>query len=153
MNVNAVQTKVKSVKRSFQPDPVDVHVGARLRLRRNLLGLSQEQLGKACGLTFQQIQKYERGTNRMGASRLFQFSKLLEVPVSYFFDDVRGERTVVHPSFGFAEKEQNALEGMHITDDEILYRKETLELIRAYYGIIDPKTRRKVYELIKSMSD
>ncbi|MDX9689592.1 MAG: XRE family transcriptional regulator [Proteobacteria bacterium] len=153
MNVAAVQSKDKSIKRSFQPDPVDVHVGARLRLRRNLLGLSQEQLGKACGLTFQQIQKYERGTNRMGASRLFQFSKLLDVPVSYFFDDVRGERTAVYPSLGFGEKEQNALEGMHITDDEILYRKETLELIRAYYSISDPKTRRKVYELIKSMSE
>lgn len=140
-------------KRSMHPDPVDIHVGARLRLRRNLLGLSQEQLGKAGGLTFQQIQKYERGTNRMGASRLFQFAKLLDVPVSYFFDDVRGERAALHPSVGFAEKEQAKLDGAPQTDVELLHRRETLELIRAYYRITDSKTRRKVYELIKSMAE
>lgn len=140
-------------KRSSHPDPIDVHVGARLRLRRNLLGMSQEQLGKAGGLTFQQIQKYERGTNRMGASRLFQFAKLLDVPVSYFFDDVRGERAAIHPSVGFAERKQAQIEGVADTgDDEMLNRRETLELIRAYYRITDPKTRRKVYELIKSMA-
>ena len=135
------------------PDPVDIHVGARLRLRRNLMGMSQEQLGKACGLTFQQIQKYERGTNRMGASRLFQFAKLLDVTVSYFFDDVRAERMAVHPSVGFAEKEQASLEGVGGTDNELVQRRETMELIRAYYRITDPKTRRKVYELIKSMAE
>ncbi len=140
-------------KRSAHPDPVDVHVGARLRLRRNLLGLSQEQLGKAGGLTFQQIQKYERGANRMGASRLFQFAKLLDVPVSYFFDDVRGERASLYPSAGFAEKEQTPVEGAPAGDLEVLYRRETLELIRAYYRISDAKTRRKVYELIKSMAE
>ncbi len=137
----------------MHPDPVDVHVGARLRLRRNLLGLSQEQLGKAGGLTFQQIQKYERGTNRMGASRLFQFAKLLDVPVSYFFDDVRGERAAIHPSAGFAEIEQTQLEGGPHADAEVLHRRETLELIRAYYRITDKKTRRKVYELVKSMAE
>lgn len=139
-------------RRSTHPDPVDVHVGARLRLRRNLLGISQEQLGKSSGLTFQQIQKYERGMNRMGASRLFQFAKLLEVPVSYFFDDVRGERVALVPSFGFAEKEQATLDGAPEADAELLHRRETLELIRAYYKITDTKTRRKVFELIKSMS-
>lgn len=140
-------------KRSSHPDPIDVHVGARLRLRRNLLGMSQEQLGKAGGLTFQQIQKYERGVNRMGASRLFQFAKLLDVPVSYFFDDVRGERAALHPSVGFCEKEQASVEGMPQADHELLNRRETLELIRAYYRITDPKTRRKVYELVKSMAE
>jgi len=143
---------IKKEKRMTHPDPVDIHVGARLRLRRNLMGMSQEQLGKACGLTFQQIQKYERGTNRMGSSRLFQFAKLLEVPVSYFFDDVRGDRSAVHPSVGFAEKEQSMLDGQPPTDHELLHRRETLELIRAYYRITDAKTRRKVYELIKSMA-
>lgn len=135
------------------PDPVDVHVGARLRLRRNLLGMSQEQLGKACGLTFQQIQKYERGTNRMGSSRLFQFAKLLDVSISYFFDDVRTERATIQPSAGFAEKEQSPLDGIAQGESELLYRRETLELIRAYYRIHDPKTRRKVYELVKSMAE
>lgn len=141
----------KKETRMSHPDPVDIHVGARLRLRRNLMGMSQEQLGKACGLTFQQIQKYERGTNRMGASRLFQFAKLLDVPVAYFFDDVRTERNAVHPSYGFAEREQAPLEGAMPTG--VLQNRETLELVRAYYKITDPKTRRKVYELIKSMAE
>lgn len=141
-------------KRSSHPDPVDVHVGARLRLRRNLLGMSQEQLAKACGLTFQQIQKYERGTNRMGSSRLFQFAKLLDVSISYFFDDVRAERIAPYVAAGFAEQEQAPLEGVTgPTDNEILHRRETLELIRAYYRINDTKTRRKVYELIKSIAE
>lgn len=70
------------------PNPIDVHVGSRVRLRRTLLGLSQERLGEAVGLTFQQIQKYERGANRIGASRLFEFSRILDVPVSFFFDDM-----------------------------------------------------------------
>lgn len=144
---------IKKEKRKSHPDPVDVHVGARLRLRRNLLGMSQEQLAKACGLTFQQIQKYERGTNRMGSSRLFQFAKLLDVSISYFFDDVRTERASTSFSTGFAEREQAPLEGAVHSDNEMLHRRETLELIRAYYRIQDGKTRRKVYELIKSMGD
>lgn len=140
--------------RSSRPDPVDVHVGARLRLRRNLLGMSQEQLAKACGLTFQQIQKYERGTNRMGSSRLFQFAKLLDVSISYFFDDVRADRPSTYSVEGFAEQEQSPIEGVGgNADNEILHRRETLELIRAYYRITDSKTRRKVYELIKSMAE
>ncbi|MBL4614923.1 MAG: helix-turn-helix transcriptional regulator, partial [Magnetovibrio sp.] len=73
------------------PRPVDVHVGARLRQRRTLLGMSQEKLGEAVGLTFQQIQKYERGANRIGASRLYQLSNVLDVSVSYFFEEMPGE--------------------------------------------------------------
>src|SRR5256885_4646469 len=70
-----------------KPNPVDVHVGARVRLRRTLLGMSQEKLGDAIGLTFQQVQKYERGANRIGASRLYDLSRVLDVPVSYFFEE------------------------------------------------------------------
>ena len=70
------------------PNPVDVHVGTRMRLRRTLLGLSQEKLGAAIGLTFQQVQKYERGANRISASRLFDLARILDVPVSFFFDDM-----------------------------------------------------------------
>lgn len=145
-------TKIKTIKRSTHPDPVDIHVGARLRLRRNLLGMSQEQLGKASNLTFQQIQKYERGTNRIGASRLFQFARLLSVSVSYFFDEVRAEHAVAGALPGMAE-DQAKLENMPEADPELLYRRETLELIRAYYRISSPKIRRKMFELIKSMSD
>jgi transcriptional regulator with XRE-family HTH domain len=137
-----------SGKRIDSPDPVDVHVGKRLRLRRNLLGLSQEQLGRATGLTFQQIQKYERGTNRMGASRLFQLAGLLNVPVAYFFDELHGSDEA-----GFCENAQAQLDSAGRSDVDMLSRRETLELIRAYYKIIDPKQRRKIYELIKSMAD
>jgi len=114
--------------------------------------MSQEQLGKACGLTFQQIQKYERGTNRMGSSRLYQFAKILDVSISYFFDDVRTDRLSPSAQIGFAEREQTPLD-MGGSENEMLHRRETLELIRAYYKIQDAKTRRKVYELIKSMAE
>lgn len=78
----------KRTKASHGPHPVDVHVGARLRLRRTILGMSQTKLGTALGLTFQQVQKYERGQNRMGASRLYECAKILDMPVSFFFDDM-----------------------------------------------------------------
>jgi transcriptional regulator with XRE-family HTH domain len=141
----------KSATDDQGPDPIDIHVGARLRLRRNLIGFSQDQLGKALGLTFQQIQKYERGTNRMGASRLFQVARLLKVPVTYFFEDLPAAVLgTVQPGFG--EAKQAALEGVPGEDEQVFQRRETLELIRAYYRIADPKHRRKVYELIKTMA-
>jgi len=144
---NAVK---KPNRRVLGPDPVDVHVGARLRMRRNLVGMSQEQLGKASGLTFQQIQKYERGTNRMGASRLYQLGRLLNVPVAYFFEELappgHGNKQ------GLSDAEQAALDDAPQNDGKILQRRETLELIRAYYRITDAKQRRKVYDLIKSMA-
>jgi len=128
------------------PNPVDIHVGSRVRLRRTLLGLSQEKLGAALGLTFQQVQKYERGANRIGASRLFHLSRILDVPVSYFFDEI-----VVETSAGKAG-------GMGMSEEKGEYepdplaKRETLELVRAYYKITDPKVRRKVFDLIKAMA-
>jgi transcriptional regulator with XRE-family HTH domain len=141
----------KPNRRIHGPDPVDVHVGTRLRLRRNLIGLSQEQLGKASGLTFQQIQKYERGANRMGASRLFQLARLLNVPVSYFFEELPPQSASKNPP-GLSDSGQASLDGAPQSDAQIMHRRETLELIRAYYRITDPKQRRKVYDLIKSMA-
>ena len=76
---------------ALHPNPIDIHVGKRVRLRRTLLGISQEKLGKAINLTFQQVQKYERGTNRIGSSRLYQLSQVLDIPVSYFFDGLPSE--------------------------------------------------------------
>jgi transcriptional regulator with XRE-family HTH domain len=140
-------------RRSEHPDPVDIHVGARLRLRRNLKGLSQEQLGKASGLTFQQIQKYERGVNRMSASRLFQLARLLEVPVAYFFEDMPQATGTPGYGSGMGESAQQGLDGQPHGDTELLRRRETLDLIRAYYRITDAKQRRKVFELIKSMAE
>lgn len=121
--------------------PIDIHVGKRLRLRRSMLGISQEQLGKEIGITFQQIQKYERGINRIGSSRLYDFSRILNVDVGYFFDDIEDASAV---QSGFAEGAQNF--------SEKLDNKETIALIRAYYRISDPAVRKKVFGLIKAMS-
>lgn len=139
-------------KRIGVPDPIDVHVGYRLRLRRNLAGISQEQLGKASDLTFQQIQKYERGINRMGASRLFRIARILDVSVSYFFDEMP-QGIVFSDLYGFSDNEQEKLDGTPDNDKEVLYGRETLELVRAYHRIVDAKQRRRVLELIKSMAD
>ena len=125
-----------------RPDPVDSHVGSRVRLRRTLLGMSQEKLGNAVGLTFQQIQKYERGLNRIGSSRLYQFSKVLDVPVEFFFDEMPGDMGS-QPSL--ASQVQQA------TYDENMSRRETLELVRAYYKIGNRNTRKRIYELVKAV--
>src|SRR5919205_4612142 len=109
------------------PNPIDVRVGARLRLRRNMLGLSQEKLGQAIGLTFQQVQKYERGANRIGASRLHELSRVLDVPVSFFFDDMDPVRAPAIPG-GFAEPPAAAF------DADPLRKRETLDLIEAYFS-------------------
>jgi len=143
----------KKRQRSENPDPIDVHVGKRLRMRRNLAGMSQEQLALLCDLTFQQIQKYERGINRMGASRLYQFARILRVPVGYFFEEAPQSPAFPLLKSGVSDHEQAPLEGIPQADTEILQRRETLELIRAYYRIGDPNQRRKIYDLIKSMSD
>jgi transcriptional regulator with XRE-family HTH domain len=129
------------------PNPVDIHVGSRVRLRRTLLGLSQEKLGEAVGLTFQQIQKYERGANRIGASRLFEFSRILDVPVSFFFDDMDDRARVAKGDqvLGLADQPQTPLEPDPLT------RRETLELVRAYYRITDPQVRKRLFELTKSL--
>ena len=124
------------------PNPVDVHVGGRLRLRRTLLGKTQTDLGNAVGLTFQQLQKYERGANRIGAGRLYDFSQLLGVPVSFFYDDMPGEIT---------EKKQ-APDGQ-LFDQEQLASRESLKLIRAYYNIGNAGIRNGLYELARSLSD
>jgi transcriptional regulator with XRE-family HTH domain len=144
--------KTKGAPSIEGPDPIDIHVGGRLRMRRNLLGMSQEQLGGASGLTFQQIQKYERGTNRMGASRLFQLARLLDIDVSWFFDSLPPELASLRPP-GMSDNKQEKLEGTPQTQDEMLQRRETGELLRAWYKITDPKQRRKILSVIKSMGE
>jgi transcriptional regulator with XRE-family HTH domain len=135
--------------REHRPSPIDVHVGSRVRLRRTLLGMSQERLGEALGLTFQQVQKYERGVNRIGASRLFDLSRVLDVPISFFFDDMPG---AVGGSQGFARRASGFSEESQPFEDDTLHRRETLELVRAYYRIQDPAVRRRVFDLIKAMT-
>ena len=126
------------------PNPIDVRVGARLRLRRNMLGLSQKKLGEAIGLTFQQVQKYERGANRIGASRLYELSRVLDVPVSFFFDDTDPVRA---PAMGgFAEPPVEAFES------DPLHKRETVELVRAYLSIEDATVRRRLLDLVKALT-
>jgi transcriptional regulator with XRE-family HTH domain len=125
------------------PNPVDKHVGARVRARRILVGMSQEKLGNSLGLTFQQIQKYEKGTNRIGASRLQNISKSLNVPVSYFFE---GAPMEVTPG-GFAEAEQSGFVA------DILSTPEGISLAKAFMRITDARVRRKIVELVTMMAD
>ncbi|MDP1724303.1 MAG: helix-turn-helix transcriptional regulator [Alphaproteobacteria bacterium] len=123
------------------PHLVDIYVGARLRARRTLLGMTQENLGEAVSLTFQQIQKYERGTNRIVASRLYEFAKVLNVQVSYFFD---GFESTVSKSGVKEEK----------TDYEIepILTRSSIELIRKYSSISDPSKKKLVQDLVKTLS-
>ena len=131
-------------QKADKPNPIDVQVGSRVRLRRNMLGLSQEKLGEAIGLTFQQVQKYERGANRIGASRLHELSRVLDVPVSFFFDDTDPVRA---PAMGgFAEPPAEAFES------DPLRKRETVELVRAYFSIDDAAVRRRLLDLAKALA-
>lgn len=129
-----------------KPNPVDVHVGSRVRYRRMIVGLSQEKLGEKMNLTFQQIQKYEKGTNRIGASRLFQLSKILEVPVGYFFEDAFANSAPSNPLPGMREPAQEAV----LLD--FLNSREGLELNRAFARIGNAKVRYRFIELMRMWS-
>jgi len=130
-----------------KPNPVDVHVGSRVRYRRMIIGMSQEKLGEKMNLTFQQIQKYEKGTNRIGASRLFQLSRILEVPVGYFFEDAFANAAPAQAMHGLHEPEQ---EGYLL---DFLNSREGLDLNKAFAKIQDPKVRRRVIDLVRALSD
>ena len=132
-------------RKGDKPNPIDVHVGSRVRLRRNMLGLSQEKLGEAIGLTFQQVQKYERGANRIGASRLHDLSRVLDVPVSFFYDDMDPVRAPAIPA-GFAEPPGAGF------DADPLHKRETADLVTAYYRIGDPTVRRRLFDLAKALA-
>lgn len=126
--------------------PVDTHVGSRLRQRRALLGMSQTDLGKAVGLTFQQVQKYERGFNRISSSRLFEFSKVLDVPVAHFFDGMDAA------AVGAKRKPGRPRAADKPTDGDLNTKRETLELVRAYYKIRSKSLRTKTRELIEALA-
>ncbi|ASV86466.1 MULTISPECIES: helix-turn-helix domain-containing protein [Ochrobactrum] len=132
------------IENKKKPNPIDVHVGSRIRLRRNMLGLSQEKLGESLGITFQQIQKYEKGTNRVGASRLQAISSILTVPVAFFFEDAPGSNPTSQA--GFAEDN----EATYVVD--FLNSNEGVQLTRAFTKIADPKVRRKIIDLVKSLA-
>ncbi|MBB5665548.1 transcriptional regulator with XRE-family HTH domain [Rhizobium leguminosarum] len=131
------------IENKKKPNPIDIHVGSRIRLRRTMLGMSQEKLGESLGITFQQIQKYEKGTNRVGASRLQNISNILNVPVSFFFEDAPGENSGT--AGGMETSSSN-----YVVD--FLSSSEGLQLNRAFVKISDPKVRRKVVELVKALA-
>ena len=128
------------------PHPVDVHVGGRVRLRRSLLGMSQTMLGEAIGLTFQQVQKYERGANRIGASRLYDVARVLDVHLSFFFEDMPAEVAASSPS----QRRGKAKELPSYKRDPMA-KRETLELVRAYYKISSPQIRKRLFEMTKAI--
>ncbi len=128
------------------PSPVDVHVGARLRVRRTLLGMSQTTVGDAIGLTFQQMQKYERGANRISASRLFALSRVLDVPIEFFFDDMPTAVAATSPVVGGGKAKKPPS-----YEPDPMATREILELVRAYYEVSDPRVRKRLYELTKAL--
>ena len=142
----------KSVDKNYRVtnnNAVDVHVGKRIRLRRTLLGMSQEQLGSALNITFQQVQKYERGANRVSASRLWDISQIIDVPISYFFEDMSDNTVRSSP--------RKVATGQASTElvDEIkdpMARRETLELVRTYYSIEQVHVRRRIADMVKAIA-
>jgi transcriptional regulator with XRE-family HTH domain len=128
------------------PNPIDIHVGGRVRLRRMLIGMSQERLGELLDLTFQQVQKYEKGTNRIGASRLYQISRFLGVNVQFFYEDLAEEAFTRSVAPGFAETNEAP------SIMEFLSSAEGLDLNRSYARIPDPKLRRRILELVRCLA-
>ncbi len=127
------------------PNPIDKHVGSRVRMRRMMLAMSQEKLGGALGLTFQQVQKYEKGTNRIGASRLQQISQILQVPVEFFFEG--------SPSVHWSGNSGNAVaEASANYVSDFLASSEGLSLTKAFTRIKDPKLRRRIVDLVEEIA-
>ncbi len=144
---SGVRRRAKKQTSRKGPNPIDIHVGARVRLRRHLLGLTRQTLAKAVGVTYQQLQKYERGVNRVGASRLFNLGRALDVPVSFFFEDLSPEAAGSGKlrARGLSEAPASVLE------PDLLSRRETVELIRAYYRVTDPGLRKRVLDLLQAL--
>ncbi len=144
-----VSEPVNEEKGSRRPNPVDIHVGSRVKFRRMLLGLSQERLGERLGLTFQQVQKYEKGVNRIGASRLFELSRVLGVSVSFFYDEApehMAQPLEMGSVQGFAEMPAESYAS------DFLSSREGLELNKAFARISDPKVRRTIVDLVRSLA-
>ena len=127
-----------------QANPVDARVGHRVRLRRMLMGMSQERLGELLGLTFQQVQKYEKGVNRIGAGRLFEIAGILGVPIGFFYEDAEG---ALNSAPGFAEDDDSG------SVMEFISSGEGLQLTLAFMRIKDPKVRRRILDLVRELSD
>lgn len=131
------------------PNPIDIHVGARAKLRRGIMGLSQENLAEALGITFQQIQKYERGANRISASRLHKLSETLGVPVGYFFEGYNEDEP--ERAYGFSDTPQEDFSWLEENGGDLMERKETIDLVRTYYSVQDPALRKNFVKMLKTL--
>jgi transcriptional regulator with XRE-family HTH domain len=140
---NAVELEADD-RGSRRANPIDVHVGSRVRLRRMLLGMSQEKLGEHLGLTFQQVQKYEKGINRIGASRLFDLARVLGVPVQFFYEELPAADGGAISGLAERPAESYAV--------EFLGSREGLELNKAFARITDPRVRRSIVELVRAFA-
>lgn len=127
------------------PNPIDIHVGKRLRFARTMQGMSQESVGAAIGVTFQQIQKYERGINCVRSTMLFELAKVLKVKITFFFEGLEGEYGDVLP--GASDSGDNSF------DMQIASSRETMELMRAFHRISDSQLRSKILDLVRAMAD
>ena len=147
-------TMARAVVDDVGPHPVDTHVGARVKARRLLLGMSQEELAKAVGLTFQQIQKYERGANRISASRLTEIAKAMKTPLDYFFSGTGSLASEIGTSTrskanmrGVSDVKQASFD-----DTEMMTRKDVIELVRAYQRISSAALKKQLLEMAKTMA-
>jgi len=127
------------------PNPIDIHVGARVRLRRSMMGWSQEKLGDSLGVTFQQIQKYEKGANRISASRMQKISEVLNTSVAFFFEDAPGSKNTALSGLAEGSSSDYVVDFLSSTDG--------LQLNQAFAKIRDPKVRKKIVDLVKSLAD
>jgi transcriptional regulator with XRE-family HTH domain len=134
-------------------DEIDNHVGKRLKARRTMLGLSQEALAKAVGITFQQVQKYEKGSNAMNANRLVEFARCMHVPVSYFFDELERSTTTANAAGGFAETPAMAFDHAPAAGATPVSDRETLEVMKAFNRITDPNVRKRIADLVRAIAD
>lgn len=130
------------------PNPIDVHVGNRIRLRRTLLGISQMKLAEAIALTFQQVQKYEKGANRVSSSRLVDIAGFLDVDIPYFFSEMSSSVAAQTPSELLKDSHPPELSDKR----DPMAKRETLELVRAYYRIPDPAVRKRLADLVRAVS-
>ena len=143
-------TRMKSVWGRIEdnePNPVDVHVGKRIRLRRTILHITQQQMAEMLGLTFQQVQKYEKGMNRVGASRLWDISRVLEVPMGFFFEDMDADVASKSPRMLNSERSFTVEDSQRTFDEDPMKKAETLELVRAYYKIPNRSIAKNLFNI------
>jgi transcriptional regulator with XRE-family HTH domain len=146
---SALKPRYYGKGKASSPDPIDVHVGSRVKLRRGLMNMSQTDLASVLGITFQQVQKYERGSNRVSASRLFHLSQILDVAVEFFFEGYNYKRP--GHAYGFAEAKQEDFTWLEEEEGDLMERKETLELVRTYYQVQDETVRKNFLKMLKSL--